>query len=112
MIIRIDDDVALDILMNRVGYWTEDITVIKLFEKMYKNEIENGCFDYGEFDVNEIVDNDYINWCTVIWKSEECYNDLKELADAEEYDISCKYDKNWGYSFIEAQYGDAILVRS
>jgi hypothetical protein len=109
MLVRIDNDDALDMFLDELSEWTKDITIIKLFKEMYKNRIDNGYFDNGVCDIKDIVDNDYINNCTVIWESDECYSDLKKLADAGEYDISCE-ENNWGYDFIEAQYYNAILV--
>lgn len=59
--IKMDESDALDLLMERLAYWTDDNTTTKLFESMYENFLDNGCFDGVEFDVMEIVDNDYVN---------------------------------------------------
>jgi hypothetical protein len=79
---------------------------------MYDNYIESGVFDSGEFDVMQIVDNDYINWCNVISEGDEEYNGIKEIYDRDGLgDISCEEDLNGGYSFIEAEYDGCFLVR-
>mgnify|MGYP003303909358 FL=1 len=80
---------------------------------MYENYIDNGCFDGGTFNVMAIVDNDYINWCTVINEDDEAYEDIKKLYDEQGLgDISCEDELNHGYSFIEAEYNGNFLVRS
>ena len=80
---------------------------------MYESYIEGGVFDHGEFDVMSIVDNDYINWCTVLSEGDTEYDGIKELYDRDGLtDISCEKELNGGYSFIEAEYDGCFLVRS
>ena len=113
MLVNIDNDMAVDMLMNRLSHWTGDYTTHRLYEKMYENYIDSGCLDGGEFDVMAIVDNDYVNWCTVISEGDEAYEDIKKLYDEEGCtDISCEHELNHGYSFIEAEYDGNFLVRS
>lgn len=45
MLVRINDDIALDMLMDRVCHWTDDYTVSSLYETMYANYICSGVFD-------------------------------------------------------------------
>lgn len=61
-----DEDEVLDLLMERVRYWTDDEEIIALFEEMYSNAIYNGAMDGMELDVNAIVDNDYV---LLVWSS-------------------------------------------
>ena len=113
MMVRIDNDTALDMLMKRVSHWTDDRDVRRLYEIMYEDYIDGGVFEGGEFDVMSIVDNDYINWCTVVSEDDEAYKDIKKLFDEQGCgDISCEYELNHGYSYIEAEYNDCFLVRS
>lgn len=113
MLVNIDNDTVLEMLLNRLEHWTDDDTTYRLYEEMYEHYIDGGCFEGGEFDVMSIVDNDYVNWCTVISEGDEAYEDIKKLYDKEGCtDISCEYDLNHGYSFIEAEYDDSFLVRS
>lgn len=113
MLVNIDNDKAVDMLLERLGYWTDDDTTFRLYEAMYENYVYGGCFDGGEFDVMAIVDNDYVNWCTVISEGDEPYEDIKKLYDEQGLgDISCEYDLNNGYSYIEAEYDGNFLVRS
>lgn len=113
MVVRIDNDTALNMLMDRVEHWTDDDTVFHLYEMMYESYIDSGVFDGGEFNVMVIVDNDYINYCDVVSEGDEAYEDIKKLYDEQGCgDISCEYEFNHGYSFIEAVYDDSFLVRS
>lgn len=115
MLVNIDNDTALEMLLDRLEHWTDDHTTYRLYEAMYQSYIDGGCFDGGEFDVMMIVDNDYINWCTVIEEDEEdeVYKNIKQLYELQGLgDISCEYDLNNGYSYIEAEYDGNFLVRS
>ena len=67
--VTIDEDVLLGMLMDRVNDWTTEDA--DLFEKMYENRIWGGCFEGMEFDVNSIVDNDYVNNTTIITREDE-----------------------------------------
>ena len=76
--VKIDEADLLDMLVDRVGYWTDDRDVLKLYEQYYDSMVYGGCFDGAELDINSIVDNDYVNWLTVADREE--YN-----KDREEY---------------------------
>lgn len=113
MLVKIDNSTALEMLMDRLKFWTDDHEVYRLYESMYDHYIDGGCFDGGEFDVMAIVDNDYINWCSVIREGDEAYDDIKTLYDADGCaDISCEHGLNHRYSYIEAEYNGVFLVRS
>lgn len=79
---------------------------------MYDNYVYNGCFEGAEINIMEVVDNDYVNHCDVLWPPEngetgydaekyrkvlKIYNE-QGLGDCSEYDIDC--------SFIEAMAED------
>jgi hypothetical protein len=111
MLVNIDNDTALKMLINRLKFWTDDADTIALYEQMYKHYIDGGVFDSIDFDVMQIVDNDFINWCDVISPDDDCYDDIKALYDCEGItDISCE-EKNHGYNFIESEYNKYFLVR-
>lgn len=113
MLVNIDNGRAVDMLLDRVEYWTDDVTTYRLYEAMYEHYVDGGVFDGGDFDVMAIVDNDYVNWCTVIEEGDEAYEDIKRLYEQEGCtDISCEYELNHGYSYIEAEYEGSFLVRS
>ena len=77
MTVNIDNNMVLNILMERVYHWTDDVDVRMLFEKYYEQMISEGVFDGCDFDVMNIVDNDYINW-TSVYSEEEI--DVKEIG--------------------------------
>lgn len=89
----IDENVALDMLTERVKYWNEDPEVINLFSNYYEECIDAGFFENSEFDVHEIVDNDYIN-----------YTDYGTLDDIKEM-----YGNNFDEGNILARYNDLVL---
>ena len=64
--VKIDEDTALDMLMDELKAWTKDPTAIKLYEQMYKSHLYSGYFDDCEFYPSVIVDNDCVNWCRII----------------------------------------------
>ena len=112
MLVNIDNSTALEMLLNRLEHWTDDHTAYRLYEEMYENYIESGCFDGGDFDINAIVDNDYINYCTVLDEGEEGYQGIDELYHRDGLgDISCDDELNGGWNFIEAEYNSSYLVR-
>ena len=108
--VQIDESDALDLLVERVEFWTEDRDVIDLYNQMYSNYLDCGVFEGGEFNIMNIVDNDYINYCAVIDDSDPNFEKIMELALACERDISCE---DLGYSYIEAfnEEKGLILVR-
>lgn len=109
--VKIDNDTLLEMLMERVNYWTEDKTTRELYKDMYANYIEGGCFDGMELDIDAIVDNDYINYCNVIEEGDEDFETIKEVYEAQGLgDCSCEdCHANW----IEAVNSDetAFLTR-
>ena len=76
--VKIDEADLLDMLVDRVGYWTDNRDVIELYSKYYDSMVYGGWFEDAELDINSIVDNDYINYLTVVDREE--YN-----KDREEY---------------------------
>ena len=112
--VKIDNDVLLNLLCDRVDYWREpDGETAKLFYKMYENYIDNGCFDGASFDPMLIVDNDIVNYCSVVEEGEKDFPKLLELYKQGEYDVSCEDFEEYKVSYIEAVSDDetSILVR-
>lgn len=105
--IKIDEEDALEMLMKRVAVWNEndDEGIIEdLYRQMYESYIDGGLFDGTDFDVMSIVDNDWINWCSVIEPGDEAYEDICQLYEDQGLgDISCEEEKNGGYNYIEAE---------
>lgn len=79
--ITIDEDVLLEILLNRVKFWTSDAAVIDLYKDYYEKLINAGCFEGCELDIIVIVDNDYVNNLTTISKEDFKQWDIKSIED-------------------------------
>lgn len=107
--VQIDEDELLDMLVDRVKVWRDNQDTIDLYTDMYKHMIDDGCFDGMELNIMSIVDNDIVNWCSVISDGDDDFDKVKELAEQDEYDISCETI----YSCIEAKNLEKgiILVR-
>lgn len=109
MRVIIDNNTAMDLLMNRLcEFWhiepTGDTeTTYKLFEQMYEQYVFEGCFDDTEFEVDVIVDNDYINWCNVVSEGDDNYEEIKQAYENDEYEIDNLR--------IETEYNGSFLVR-
>lgn len=78
MYAHIDDDTALDMLIERVKFWNDDETAIDLFTQYYKRMIAENA--YSDFDVMSIVDNDFVNR-TTIGTRQEILDNFNEIED-------------------------------
>ena len=79
--ITIDEDILLDLLMNRVEYWTSNETIQDLYRDYYMGMIDSGCFEGCTVDIMSIVDNDYINNLAVISKEDFNQWNIEDKAD-------------------------------
>lgn len=101
--IKIDESTALDMLVERVEFWTKDREEIALFEKMYENAIDGGVFESAEFDPMSIVDNDWVNYCTIIRPEDKDFTKLLEIYKKDGLtDVSCEDFEEYKISFIES----------
>ena len=91
--VTIDEDTALDMLVDRVRFWTDDDEVVALYEEYYKSLIDEGAFESREFNVDYIVDNDYVN-----------YTDYGTIED-----ITLDYGDNFTEDNILAEHNGLIL---
>ncbi len=64
--VRIDEDTLIEMLMDRVRFWTDNPDTLDLYEQYYSNAVWGGVFDGADLDVMGVVDNDYVNWLDVI----------------------------------------------
>lgn len=107
--VKMDESTALDLLCQRVNEWRNGEEA-ELFYRMYENYISCGAFDGGEFDVMQIVDNDIINYCSIIEKGEKDFEKLLKLWKDGERDVSCEDFEQYSVSFIEAVSDDEELI--
>ena len=91
--VKIDELTLLNLLMNRLEYWTSDDDVLKLYESYLKDLIDCGCFENRELDADLFIDNLYINDTTIMDKEMLGDNDIevddneKVLAKNEDKDL-------------------------
>ena len=111
--LELEEDDALDMLMGRLNFWTDDEEVKDLYREMYSSYVNGGVFEGSELNVRSIVDNDYVNWCSTLYQedcSEEDWKKLVELYEEGTRDISCEeFDENHG-DFIEAMNTDRTMA--
>lgn len=79
--VTIDEGMLVELLLDRVEFWTSDRATIDLYRDYYEKLIDSGYFEGCELDIISIVDNDYVNNLTTI--SEE---------DFEEWNIESEED--------------------
>lgn len=81
--VRVNEDTLLEMLLDRVEFWTSDETTIDLYRDYYEGLVNSGCFEGCELDIMVIVDNDYINNLTTISKEDfEEWNIESEVDDS------------------------------
>ena len=101
--VKIDEEDLIDILMERLKYWTTDEEVLNLYRIMYENSAYDGSFDGMELDPMVIVDNDYVNNCGIVEEGDDNYKEIKDTYDNGEYDF--------GDGTIEAENNGVFLIR-
>ena len=94
---------------NRVKHWIQDEKVIELYKKMYHEQLLVGQYDDMEVDLYDVVDNDVMKNCKVIYENDPEYKAIKLAYMNSIFDIS----KTTSYDFIEAESKDLkmFLVR-
>lgn len=80
--VQVDEKDLLDLLMQRVEYWTKDAHVLNLYEQYLRYLIDGGCFEGANLDVSMLIDNLYIN-NTQIMDKEELKNNGIDIDDSE-----------------------------
>ncbi len=100
---KIEEETLLNLLMDRLDFWEVDNETRALFYKMYERNVFNGVFENMEFDIKEIVDNDYNSYCRVIDKTDTFFNIIKDKFEKEGY---CDISEETCYNSIEASNED------
>ena len=80
--VQIDEVDLLNLLMDRMEYWTQDEKVLNLYEEHLRELIDNGCFEGVQLDIKYLIDNLYVNDTTIL--SEE------ELTEYDDHSILAK----------------------
>ena len=68
--VTVDENTLLEMLLDRLEYWTSDEDVINLYRDYYEGLVYSGCFEGCNLDIMSIVDNDYINNLATISKED------------------------------------------
>ena len=68
--VTINEDTLLEMLLDRLEYWTSDEDVIALYRNYYEKLIDCGGFEGCKLDIMSVVDNDYINNLIVLNKED------------------------------------------
>ena len=112
--VQMEDYELLEMLLDRLSYWGRE-DERDLYEIMYQNYLDSGAFESMEFNVNYIVDNDVVNYCSVISREDypKDYDKLLELYEKGERDVSCEEFEELNVSYIEAvsHYDEKMLIR-
>nr|DAH26754.1 MAG TPA: hypothetical protein [Caudoviricetes sp.] len=96
--VTIDENILLEMLLDRVEFWISDEVVIDLYRDYYEGLVNSGCFNGCELNIMSIVDNDYVNNLTTI-----------EKEDFEQWDIESEVDDRI-VAFNEEE--DLYLIRT
>ena len=68
--VSIDEETLIDLLVDRVKYWTDDSDIIDLYRDYYSKAVWSGCYEGSYLDVMSIVDNDYVNNLSITTEKE------------------------------------------
>lgn len=88
--VKISIDNAITMFRERLEFWKLEEDELDLFLDMYESYLDAGVFSGMEFDIKDIVDNDYINYTTIVREDDEDFDEVLELyKEGELTDISC-----------------------
>ncbi|MGX3045789.1 hypothetical protein [Helicobacter sp. T3_23-1056] len=89
--VKIESEEFVELLVDRLKFWTQDEEIIEAFEKMWLENAESGAFcnsSVSKMGIMQIVDNDWVNWVSVIKKSKVSAEDWEELQKLQRGDLS------------------------
>lgn len=115
MLLEVNDYQFLEIVENRIRYWKSDEIIISLYKDMYERRLESGCYPEDQpFNLNNIVDNDILNYTDTIYKKDypEYFQLLLNSWEEDEIDVSTISFNNMSANQIEAydSYNEIFLV--
>ena len=80
--VQVNGKDLLDLLMQRMEYWTRDTYILNLYEQYLKDLINGGCFEGTNLDISLLIDNLYIN-DTQIMDEEDLKNNDIDVNDSD-----------------------------
>lgn len=110
--VTIDDDTLVDMLIDRLDYWTDDEDTKEVYRQYYEHMVSAGC--YEEFDVMVIVDNDYVNNLSIITREEydESREDYLKESGEDESEVPTWEDLECGENNLEFLSGYYIEAKT
>ena len=113
IMVEVDEEEFLDMLLDRLKTWTDDYTALKLYEQMYQDYIDGGVFETVHEGIAVIVDNDWVNYCTILTEEDSKYDDRYDEC----VELIEEGEREGDGFTIEAYLGDkdtgyAILIRN
>ena len=121
--VNIDEETLIELLTDRVKYWTDDEDTLELFNQYYESQVYGGCFEGADFDIMGIVDNDYVNNLTITDRAEfekarEEYiiennitdEDLEDVPTWDDIEVGENNTKFLNGYYIEAKTENALLI--
>ena len=80
--VTVDENTLLEMLLDRLEFWTSDEDAINLYRDYYEGLVYSGCFEGCNLDIMSIVDNDYINnFATISKENFEQWGIESEIDD-------------------------------
>ena len=112
--VQMEERDILDLLIQRINCWTDNPVIGKLYVDMYERLLEDGCFNDAHLDIKGIVDNDYVNYCSILDSTDPDFDKYVQIyKERGPCDIS---DDGLQHSYIEAVDDDdeptMMLVRA
>lgn len=80
--VTINEETFLNLIRKRLEFWTDEKSFIDIYMKMYKQDVNDGMFNNVNININEMVDNDWVNEYSIYEPSNSEYNELYENYDA------------------------------
>ena len=85
--VQVDEETLLDLVMQRMEYWTTNSYVLNLYEQYLKDLIDEGCFEGNNLDISVLIDNLYINDTQIMDEEDLKKNDI-DINDSEKVLVS------------------------
>lgn len=108
--VSVDEEFLLELLSKRLDFWHIEGVTKEVFMKMYESQLNDGCWSSSEFDAKVIVDNDWCNWCSLVYEGDKDYDTLLSAYKRGERDVSGLMLEDIKASYIEAVSDDETTI--
>lgn len=104
--VKIYGDTMVEMLMDRlISMWNPGSVEEEIYRQYYTDMVENGVYDDREFNVMEIVDNDWVNYTDIYTPSEAVENFSNLIGDLSDEGMS---EEDFAYAVAEALENEGI----